>query len=127
MEKINQTVLQHESSSTQENLLTEMDDAELIQQLKVKLSRIKMPPNKHHIKNKLSTVIEESFTQSEKTSLKMVTPRDFFMDLHSESPGFLAQEIEEAMDPVQKKITGIRKATSLKSTLAANSPIRKNN
>ena len=82
MLKINQTVLEHESRDTCENLITEMDDSELIQQLKMKLSRIKMPQSKMHIKNKLSTVIEESFTLSDQTSLKMVTPRDMLMEIH---------------------------------------------
>ena len=64
--------------------MTEMDDAELIQHLRVKLNRIKAPTHKIHVKNKLSTVIEESFTHSEKTSMHMITPRNVFMDFANE-------------------------------------------
>ena len=89
---------------------------------------MKVPTHKIHVKNKLSTVIEESFTQSDKTSMKMVTPRNVFMDFSSEEKNFKPPDNSEvAEDLMKKKITGIRKSSSLKETLAHNSPAQKSN
>ncbi len=87
MEKINQAVKKSQTSLnfdplntfvTQENLITENtdnDDSDFINQLKNKVNCMKIPLHQLHKKNKLSTVIEESQSQSGRTIQNTVTPR----------------------------------------------------
>lgn len=60
--------------------------------LKNKVQEMKIPIHQLHRKNKLSTVMEESQTQSARTNLKMVTPRDLEGEMqpkqNNDEPGF---------------------------------------
>ena len=58
----------------------------------------------------------------------MITPRNVFMDFGSEEKNDkTALNYGVTEDLMKKKITGIRKSTSLKETLANNSPAPKSN
>jgi 2-succinyl-5-enolpyruvyl-6-hydroxy-3-cyclohexene-1-carboxylate synthase len=54
----------------------EVDDSKLIQMLKNKVREMKIPLHQLHKKDKLSTVMEESQSQSGRTVYEIKTPRD---------------------------------------------------